>query len=105
MLEQKKRVEKEADALKTYSPDLIIALNPLELGTMLTEAKMAQIPTIGLIDTNMDPRDVSYVIPGNDDSVRTVALVAGILSKAALRGQTMRDSKLKKASKKLLRQD
>ncbi|KAJ1918539.1 hypothetical protein H4219_002553 [Mycoemilia scoparia] len=104
LLEQQRKAEIEADQLTTYKPDLIISFNPREMKTMLAEAKLAHVPTIGLVDTNADPRDVSYVIPGNDDSVRSVALVANILAKAALRGKTLREDKLKRAAEDYRRQ-
>ncbi|KAJ1679935.1 hypothetical protein EV182_001022 [Spiromyces aspiralis] len=103
LLEQQERAEAVTDTLKSSLPDLIIALNPFETKTMLREAKQAYVPTIGLVDTNMDPRDVTYVIPGNDDSVDAVALVAGILSRAAKRGTAMREHALKKATNEYIR--
>ena len=48
-------------------PELVVVLNPLENYTMLQECAQENIPTIGLIDTDADPTQVTYVIPGNDD--------------------------------------
>ncbi len=48
-------------------PDLVVVLNPLENFTLLHECSLANIPTIGVIDTNADPTRVSYAIPANDD--------------------------------------
>ncbi|KAG9302892.1 hypothetical protein G9A89_022308 [Geosiphon pyriformis] len=67
-------------------PDLIVLLNPLENAIAMAEAQSANIPTIGIVDTDFDPRRVTYPIPANDDAVRSVELVAGVLSVAARDG-------------------
>ncbi|CAG8459419.1 5689_t:CDS:2 [Racocetra fulgida] len=71
---------------KVFKPDLIILLNPLENTIVLEEAKHGNVPTIGIIDTDFDPQKVSWPIPANDDSVRGVELIAGVLSMAARDG-------------------
>ncbi|KAJ0108998.1 hypothetical protein J7T55_005546 [Diaporthe amygdali] len=71
-------------------PDLVVMLNPLENYTMLQECAQENIPTIGLIDTDADPTQVTYVIPGNDDSLRSVSVIAGVLGRAGERGQERR---------------
>ena len=48
-------------------PDLVLCLNPIENYTLLYECGYSNIPTIGVIDTNADPRWVTYQIPCNDD--------------------------------------
>ena len=48
-------------------PDLVVCLNPQENKTLLHECGLAAVPTIGIIDTNMDPSLVTYTIPANDD--------------------------------------
>ncbi|KAM0510945.1 hypothetical protein ACHAPE_010376 [Trichoderma viride] len=76
-------------------PDLVVCLNPLENYTLLYECGLKNIPTIGVIDTNTDPSWVTYTIPANDDSLRAMALVAGVLGRAGEDGQKRRieDSK------------
>ncbi|KAG7294121.1 hypothetical protein NEMBOFW57_004185 [Staphylotrichum longicolle] len=71
-------------------PDLVVCLNPLENYPLLHECGVATIPTIGIIDTDADPTWVTYQIPGNDDSLRSVTLIAGILGRAGQRGQQRR---------------
>lgn len=51
------------------------------------EAKLLGIPTIGLIDTNCNPEDVDLCIPGNDDAIRAVKLIAGAIADAAIEGK------------------
>ena len=70
----------------TVRPDLLIVLNPRENRLALREATENQIPTIGIIDTDTDPRCVTYSIPANDDSLRSVEYIMGVLSRAGEEG-------------------
>jgi ribosomal protein S2 len=70
----------------TVRPDLIILLNPRENRLAIREATNHQIPTIGIIDTDSDPRWVTYAIPANDDSLRSVEYIMGVLSRAGEEG-------------------
>ncbi|KAK3900578.1 hypothetical protein C8A05DRAFT_17129 [Staphylotrichum tortipilum] len=71
-------------------PDLVVCLNPVENGTMLHECAVEMVPTIGIIDTDADPTSVTYQIPANDDSLRSVTIIAGMLGRAGERGQKRR---------------
>ena len=71
-------------------PDLVVCLNPMENKVLLHECGVFTIPTIGIIDTDANPTWVTYPIPANDDSLRSVALVAGTLGQAAKEGQRRR---------------
>ncbi|GAB1317870.1 37S ribosomal protein MRP4, mitochondrial [Madurella fahalii] len=71
-------------------PDLVVCLNPVDNYPLLHECALANIPTIGVIDTDADPTWVTYQIPGNDDSLRSVTLLAGVLGRAGERGQQRR---------------
>mgnify|MGYP002713390116 FL=1 len=81
-------------ATQGYRPDLVIVLNPTENGHALREATQCHIPTMGIIDTNVDPRSVTYAIPANDDSPRVAELVIGLLSKAGEDGLRRRRAAL-----------
>jgi small subunit ribosomal protein S2 len=71
-------------------PDLVVCLNPLENEVCLHECGLNDVPTIGIIDTDANPSWVTYPIPANDDSLRSVGLIAGVLSQAAKEGQRTR---------------
>ncbi|KAK2808869.1 hypothetical protein FQN50_004345 [Emmonsiellopsis sp. PD_5] len=71
-------------------PDLVVCLNPLENRPLLHECGLHTVPTIGIIDTDADPTHVTYPIPANDDSLRCVAMIAGVLGRAAEAGQAAR---------------
>ncbi|KAG8861253.1 37S ribosomal protein, mitochondrial [Tulasnella sp. 330] len=71
---------------QNYVPDLVVLLNPLDNMVLIKECAHKHIPTIGIIDSNVDPRIVMYPIPANDDSVRTAELIVGMLSLAGKQG-------------------
>ncbi|KAK9373811.1 mitochondrial 37S ribosomal protein uS2m [Lipomyces chichibuensis] len=67
-------------------PDLVIVLNPIENRVALLECKAKMVPTIGIVDTDMEHTLLTYPIPANDDSLRAVELIAGILGRAGEEG-------------------
>lgn len=71
------------------NPDLVVLLNPLQNLPAIRECAISHIPTVGIIDTNVDPRIVMYPIPANDESVRTAELVSGVLSIAGREGSSI----------------
>lgn len=76
-------------------PDLLVILNPLANMSAIREAAIEHVPTIGIIDSNVDPRIVMYAIPANDESTRTAELIAGVLSIAGREGTELRNQKLR----------
>jgi small subunit ribosomal protein S2 len=73
------------------TPDLVIFLNPLANIHAIRECAIQHIPTIGIVDSNVDPRVVMYAIPANDESPRAAELIAGVLSIAGREGRVLRD--------------
>ena len=63
-------------------PQAIIIVDPKKEYNAIREARKLNIPVFGIVDTNCDPDDVDYVIPGNDDAVRSVKVVLGVLGNA-----------------------
>lgn len=63
-------------------PQAIIIVDPKKEINAIREARKLNIPVFGIVDTNCDPDDVDYVIPGNDDAVRSVKVVLGVLANA-----------------------
>ena len=74
-------------------PDLVICLNPRENWVMLHECALNNIPTMGIIDTDANPTWVTYPIPANDDSLRCVQVIAGVLGRAGEEGKKLRREK------------
>lgn len=71
-------------------PDLVVLLNPVENRNAIAECIASKVPTIGIIDTDSEPSLVTYPVPANDDSLRSVELITGVLSQAAQKGKNMR---------------
>ncbi|KDR81814.1 hypothetical protein GALMADRAFT_240041 [Galerina marginata CBS 339.88] len=84
-------------------PDLAIILNPLQNVIAINECAAENIPTVGIIDSNVDPRLVMYPIPANDENTRTAELIAGVLSIAGREGVALHEqdklAELKKRDK------
>ncbi len=70
-------------------PDALIIVDPKKEINAIREARKLNIPVFGLVDTNCDPDDVDYVIPGNDDAVRSVKVVLGVLNNAVCEGKNL----------------
>ncbi len=68
-------------------PGVIFVVDGEKEHICLHEAKLLNIPTIGLIDTNCNPDDVTICIPGNDDAIRAVKLIAGAIADAVIEGK------------------
>ena len=58
----------------------------------ISEAKKLGIPTVAIVDTNCDPDDIDYVIPGNDDAIRTIRLITSRIADAAIEGMHERQA-------------
>lgn len=68
-------------------PGAIFVVDPKKEKIAVHEAKILGIPVVGIVDTNCDPDDVDYVIPANDDAIRAVKLISGIMADAVLEGK------------------
>ena len=68
-------------------PGVIFVVDGEKEHICLHEAKLLGIPTVGLIDTNCNPEDVTICIPGNDDAIRAVKLIAGAIADAVIEGK------------------
>ena len=68
-------------------PAVLFAVDPKKEMNAIKEAKKLGIPTIGLVDTNCDPEVVDYCIPGNDDAIRAIKLIASAIAEAAIEGK------------------
>ncbi len=65
-------------------PGVLFVVDPKKEYIAVREARALNIPIVGLVDTNCDPDDVDYVIPGNDDAIRAVKLIAGAMADAVI---------------------
>ena len=83
------KLEKNLGGIKEMIqiPDVIFVVDPKKEHIAVQEARKLNIPLVGLVDTNCDPNDVDYVIPGNDDAIRAVKLVTDVLANAVIEGK------------------
>ena len=68
-------------------PGVIFLVDPKKERIAILEARKLNIPVIGLVDTNCNPEDVDYAIPGNDDAIRAVKLIADVMANAVIEGK------------------
>ena len=74
---------KEMDKL----PGVIFLVDPKKERIAILEARRLNIPTVGIVDTNCNPEDLDYAIPGNDDAIRAVKLIADVMANAVVEGK------------------
>ncbi len=67
-------------------PDLLFVIDPHKETIAVEEAKKLGIPIVAIVDTNCDPDKVDYIIPGNDDAIRSCSLITGIIAEAVKKG-------------------
>ena len=92
---EKGKLEKNLGGIKdmTSIPDLMFVVDPRKERIAIQEAHILGIPVIAIVDTNCDPEEVDYVIPGNDDAIRAVKLIVGTMANAVLEAkQGVQDS-------------
>ena len=68
-------------------PGALFVVDPRKEHIAVTEARILNIPIVAIVDTNCDPDEIDYVIPGNDDAIRAVKLIAGKMADAVLEGK------------------
>lgn len=71
-------------------PDLLFIIDPKKEDIAVNEAQKLGIPIIALTDTNCDPDGVNFIIPGNDDAIRSIKLITSLMAEAVLEGKTKR---------------
>ena len=83
------KLEKNLGGIKdmTELPGVIFLVDPKKERIAVLEAKKLGIPTVGIVDTNCNPEDLDYPIPGNDDAIRAVKLIADVMANAVIEGK------------------
>ena len=82
-------LEKNYGGIKTMEklPDAIFIVDPRKEKIAVLEAKKLGIPVVAIVDTNCDPDDADYIIPGNDDAIRAIKLISSVLADAVIEGK------------------
>ena len=96
------RLEKFLGGIKNMNriPDVLFVVDPRKERIAVKEAQILGIPVIGIVDTNCDPDEVDFVIPGNDDAIRAVKLLTETMANAVLEGRQGEQMDVKKKSKR-----
>lgn len=94
---EKEKLEKNLSGIKNMKnlPGAVYVVDPRKERIAVSEARRLGIPIVAIVDTNCDPDEVDYVIPGNDDAIRAVKLITQLIADAVLeakQGEQMEDS-------------
>ena len=73
-------------------PAAMFIVDPRKERNAIAEAKKLGIPVVAIVDTNCDPDEIDYVIPGNDDAIRAIRLIAATMANAAIEGRQGEDN-------------
>ena len=73
-------------------PGALFVVDPRKEHIAVTEARILNIPIVAIVDTNCDPDEIDYVIPGNDDAIRAIRLIASAMASAAIEGRQGEDN-------------
>ncbi len=95
LLMEKERIklERNVGGIKNMKnlPSVVFIVDPKKESIAVTEAVKLGITVVAIADTNCDPDNIDYIIPGNDDAIRSIKLLSHHIAEAALAGQAMRD--------------
>lgn len=88
------KLEKFLGGIKTMDklPGALFVVDPRKEKIAVSEARKLGIPVVAIVDTNCDPDDIDYVIPGNDDAIRAVKLISQVMADALIEGRQGRDA-------------
>ena len=76
-------------------PSLIFIVDPSHEEIAVLEAKKLKIPVVALVDTNCNPDPIDYIIPGNDDAIKSIKLFSSLVTDAIIKGKEIREEKLR----------
>jgi small subunit ribosomal protein S2 len=91
---EKRKLQKNLDGIRQMAklPDAVFIVDTHKEKIAVDEARKLKIPVIGVVDTNSDPDEVDYVIPGNDDALRAIRLFSSRLADAIVTGRGLRQA-------------
>jgi small subunit ribosomal protein S2 len=91
---ERRKLTKNLEGIRGMSrlPDAVFVVDTKKEKIAVDEARKLKIPVLGIVDTNCDPDEVDYVIPGNDDALRSIRLFAARIAEAVMSGRGMKES-------------
>ncbi len=89
LLKEKADLEKCYGGIKNMEtlPSAVFIVDPHKEANAVLESKKLGIPVVAIVDTNCDPDDADYMIPGNDDAIRAIKLIASVIADAVIEGR------------------
>jgi small subunit ribosomal protein S2 len=97
MMEKKAaKLERSLGGIKNMGrlPDIIYIVDPRKEDIAVQEARKTKVPILAIVDSNCDPTEIDYPIPGNDDAIRAIRLLTSRIADAAIEGKKLRDERL-----------
>lgn len=91
------KLEKNLGGIKNMdeNPSALFIVDTKKENIAIKEGKKLGIPIVAIVDSNGDPEDIDYVIPGNDDAIRSIRLLTSVIADACIEGHNEREEKLK----------
>jgi len=88
---EKEKLEKLLGGIKNMEklPDAIFVVDPKKEKNAIAEAIKLSLPIVAIVDTNCNPEEIDYVIPGNDDAIRAVKLISSVIADAVMEGKKL----------------
>ena len=90
------KLERALGGIKTMGrlPDIVYVVDPRKESIAVKEARKVQIPLLAIVDSNCDPTEIDYPIPGNDDAIRAIRLLTSRIANACIEGAKLREERL-----------
>jgi hypothetical protein len=103
---ERKKLEKNLSGIKDMGslPDALFVIDTNLEAIAIQEASKLGIPIIGVADTNCDPDDIDFIIPGNDDALRAIRLITDTMSQAYLDGKSVYEAQQKELTEQMEKQ-
>jgi small subunit ribosomal protein S2 len=103
---ERKKLEKNLSGIKEMAnlPDALFVIDTRLETIAIQEARKLGIPIIGVADTNCDPDEIDYIIPGNDDALRAIRLITNTIAKAYLEGRSIYEAQQKELAEQMEKQ-
>ena len=94
---EKEKLEKSLGGIKgmTKMPGAVFVIDPKKEGIAVKEARKLGVPVVAVVDTNCDPDEIDYIIPGNDDAIRAIRLFTSRIADACIEGAQAREAGLR----------
>ena len=89
LMHEQEKLEKYLGGVKDMKqlPGAVFVVDPRKEHNAIAEARKLKIPVVAIVDTNCDPDEIEYVIPGNDDAIRAIRLISGVMANAVTEGK------------------